>query len=156
MLAKTPKTLLFPMLAFLVILSLVIGVFVTKSIDKKRATEIPEAVVVQKEDLEGALVSDFPSMPIYPNSELLRTYRKSEDGKVGYEGVWQSEDSSPEVMGWYIKSLTSSDWVVVEEPYDPLADGEQFLVVEKEGITLNLTIENEGGLTSIYAEFPVR
>jgi hypothetical protein len=151
---SSKKFVVFASLALLILVLVVGGLWV---ISKKGETTVEqEQITVEKEELQGEIVSGFPDIPVYARSELIYTYKKMENGKNGYEGVWKTDESVSVVMNWYIENLEQFGWNIIEPPDDLEADGEQYLVAVKGDLVLNLIVENEEGPTEIHAEFPLK
>ncbi|KKW00412.1 MAG: hypothetical protein UY33_C0011G0016 [Candidatus Amesbacteria bacterium GW2011_GWA1_48_9] len=116
---------------------------------------VPSADALLKE-AQGEIIEEFPPLPVYPNSTLINTYKKAERGKFGYEGNWTTPDPVNTVMAWYLDSLPAAGWTIATTPENPDSDASQFMVLTKDRLLLNLTVENEdGNITEIIAEFPL-
>ena len=149
------KKLFVLLLAFLV---LVIGVGVAllkKPKDTKviPADQIPATVEPGKTELEGQLVPDFPEFPVYPGANIVSSYKKQEESKVGFEANWEVEASVNEIMVWYSDALKESGWVFEEEPVVD-ETSEQQLIVRKDETRVYLTVEEGVLITEINVEIP--
>jgi len=107
---------------------------------------------------KGELVEGFPQIPAYPGATLVRSYKKEDGGKTGWESKWIMQERIPVISAWYLQQFAEEDWDIDEVPEDPNADGEVQLVVSNGDWQVYITLEDEDntGTTEITAEFPVR
>lgn len=109
------------------------------------------------EELQERLVANFPQIPVYPNATLVSSYKKHDNTKVGFEATWQTPDNVSDVSKWYAEQLPLTHWVIVEPSENLNAEGEQFMIAKRGEFDLYLIVENEDGdITSVHAEFPIR
>lgn len=153
----------FLILAYVATLSTIVsgGAYLFRQ-PRSQATYIPSVVIPsltpssEKVELTGELIPDFPILPIYENATLVNSYKKTEGQRVGFEANWITSDPVNIVMNWYMQQVQNDGWIVIESPENPDADSEQFAVLEKDGRSLHLTVEQETLTeTEIHAEFPL-
>jgi len=142
-------------LSILLLIIIIANFLIIGNIKKKNEITTPRSFTKIEE--QGVIIKEFPELPKYPESQVVNTYKKEEDGKVGYEGNWTTSEPVDVVMKWYLTELTKQGWSITTPPENPESDATQFAVLEKEELLLNLIVENEDGeITEIHAEFPLR
>ena len=113
---------------------------------------------IQFEEIEKALVEDFPSIPLYPGAAIDESYEKIVKGEQGYEAEWYTKDSIRQVLEYYEKALPEDGWVLdfIPENFDAYeaqyeahkGDQKLFLMIE--------VAETKENMTEIIAEFPLQ
>jgi len=147
------KTFLYILLIFV----LFIGIWSGATYVRKRGEVSLDEREPGKEELAGELVGGFPELPVYPEATILKSYKKQEGEKVGFEANWEVDASVGEIMAWYIDALKEAGWVFEEEPVVD-ETSEQSLVARKDNVRVYLIVEREEGalITEINAEFPIQ
>lgn len=127
-------------------------------LSKRTSKELGPAQEPGKTEVESMLIPDFPELAVYPGADTISSYKKQEEGKVGFEANWEVDASVSEVMTWYVDALKEAGWVLEEEPEGVDEVFEQFLIAEKGDMRVYLTVEREEGAekVEINAEFPIR
>ncbi len=108
----------------------------------------------EKRSLKHGLVDGFPQLPIVPDAELVQSYDKTEGERIGYEAVYHSQRSVPEVVQFYEEKLGSRGWTVVDLPSNRAAV-EQSISFKKGRRLLVIAVESEGDHTEIVLEVPI-
>lgn len=118
------------------------------------AGKTPES---EKTEVYGEVVEDFSDFPIHPEAEVVNSYRKNENNKIGYEIILSSSSPVVEVMNWYIDQLPLYGWEISELPQNRESKMGQNILAVKGPMKLILTVEDEhlGGETEISAEVPL-
>ena len=153
--AKSKILFVFFVLVFSV-LAIGVGVALLKKPKDTKITpagQAPVTIEPGKTELEGQLVAGFPEFPVYPGANIVSSYKKQEESKVGFEANWEADASVSEVIVWYIDALRESGWVFEEEP-DDLSISEQSLVAKKDNLRVYLTVEEGVSITEINVEIP--
>lgn len=136
-----------------------LGIWSTVALVRKEG-EVPQDEVSLeegepgKEEVTGELVEGFPELPVYPGATILKSYKKQEGEKVGFEANWEVDVSVDEIMAWYIDALREAGWIFEEEPVVDKTF-EQFIIAQKDESRVYLTVEREEEVTEINAEFPI-
>lgn len=125
-----------------------------------KTSEIGGGAVVEpgKTEVIGQLVSGFPQFPRYPGAVVKSSYKKQEGERVGYEAVWENDDSVSEVIEWYRVRLRELKWKEVDFSETVISGSEKFLHAKMDGLEVFLAVEVDGevGLTEINVEFPLQ
>jgi hypothetical protein len=115
-----------------------------------------------RDETPPQLIEDFPESAVYPNTELKDTGKDlQEAGDFTYHGSWDTSDTVPEVMAWYLEILPQQGWFIDDYPAQDQADFIQFLDAHKEddpSFILQLTAIREPGSdqTEILLEYPAK
>ncbi|EKD95688.1 MAG: hypothetical protein ACD_24C00390G0009 [uncultured bacterium] len=106
-------------------------------------------------ELKKALVDDAPDFPVYPNSTIFKSYRKSINDKIEYLVIYEVADEVPDIVRWYNKNITESGWTIIQNSDYPEAEDEQILLLRNNKYNLTLVIkDNEiDGKSYISSEF---
>jgi len=108
-----------------------------------------------KTTAKGKLVEGFPQIPTYPGSQILNSYKKEGDGKIGYEAQYISDRPGKEAIVWYRDELNKQGWSIYDEQIEGIV-GEFSFMAEKDQQKVNVFAENEEGETEITVEFPLQ
>lgn len=113
---------------------------------------------VQFQEVEQALVQNFPSIPIYPGATIDDSYEKIIKGENGYEAEWYTTDSVKQVLEYYLYALPEDGWILdfipenfnaYETQYEAHKGNQKlFLMIE--------VAETKENMTEIVAEFPLK
>lgn len=146
-----PKTIKFTIIFSAVIIFL-LGLFYLNNNLKREATTIPPPSTFFQEK-KAQLVEDFPEISIPPDTEVIDSYKKEEDGLVGFEANLETELSAYGAMSWYKNELTKNGWEIYDESVEEGA-GELYIRASKEGRQVNILEDTEESQTIITIEFP--
>jgi hypothetical protein len=131
---------------FIVILLLTLASIVPlPSKDKSDViSELPEG----EETIKG-----FPEFPVYPGATLDSSAQLPEE-RNGFEATWQVSGTVPEVMDWYVTTLSDGAWAIENFPPDPGALGQQMITAHEDEWRVWLVVnqEDEGLPIKIKAE----
>ncbi len=74
------------------------------------------------------LVEGYPTSPTYPDSSFVDSTKEPNavGGDYSYHGTWETDDSVPTVMAWYLEKLQSEGWNMNVLPADPQAPDIQY------------------------------
>ncbi len=108
------------------------------------------------ETLKGKLVRDFPVFPLYPDSRLIASNRKVEDGKSGYDAKYMAKGTVNEVVAYYLKVLEPLGWKPKSPVTLPGSEIEQSIRFEKDQKYFYLNVEHENDETEISLEVPMQ
>jgi hypothetical protein len=104
------------------------------------------------------LTKGFPASPVYPNA-VLKTSQKTTHylGDFSYHGTWETSDSVPTVVAWYLKKLPNEGWFIDDYPADKKAENVQFLDAHKEKQIIQVSVIRDKGAqtTKVIIEYPV-
>jgi len=98
------------------------------------------------------LVQGFPSVPQVPQTQLVSSTKETVTKNDRYNGVWQSSDSVPNVVAWYINDLPKNEWKVDIIPSNLKATDIQYLTAYKGTLYLQLSIIRKVKFTEITAQ----
>jgi hypothetical protein len=104
------------------------------------------------------LVEGYPTSPIYPDSELKDSEKTPHYlGDYSYHGTWETTDSVPTVMAWYIEKLPSEGWFIDDYPADSQAEDIQFIDAHKEEQTIQVSVirDPDTQKTKVVIEYPI-
>lgn len=106
----------------IVFLLLVLTLFFFQNSDlNKREVEISsqdlETYVVLNES--DKLVTGFPDLPRYPDSQIIGSKSYTEEGGIGFEAEYNVESTIDEIISWYKQHLVDSGWEISYEPKLP-------------------------------------
>jgi hypothetical protein len=73
-----------------------------------------------------------------------------------YHGTWETTDSVPTVMAWYLKKLPQDGWHIDDYPANKKAEDVQFIDAHKGKQTIQVsTIKGKGAqMTKVIIECP--
>ena len=108
-----------------------------------------------KTTAKGKLVEGFPQIPTYPGSQIVNSYKKGSEGKIGYEVHYSTDQPAKEAIVWYRDELKKLGWLIYEEQIEGIV-GEFSLMAQKGQQKVNVFTENEEGETEISVEFPLQ
>lgn len=97
------------------------------------------------------LVQGFPDVPQISKTKLVASNKEVTKKSDRYNGVWQTPDSVPSVVNWYLKDLPSNNWIVDVLPANINATDIQYLTAVKDNLYLQLSIVRKGKITEITA-----
>lgn len=144
-------------IAGLAVLLLIVLAFIEPTAIKQKLSQSPQPQEEPgKEVVERALVTDFPDVPVYPEARVIESYAKDVESGKGYEALWISHDAPYQVASWYLDTLRSSGWEIVEpETIDPEV-GEPYVTAQKGGQLYYFYFENtdDDDPTEIHLEIP--
>jgi hypothetical protein len=108
------------------------------------------------------LVSGFPTSPVYPNAELKSSqktlHHSTEDNTEDftYHGTWETTDSVPTVMDWYLKKLPQDGWLIDDYPANKKEENIQFIDAHKGNQTIQVSVIRDKGtqMTKVILEYP--
>ncbi|HSW90008.1 MAG TPA: hypothetical protein VLH19_04010 [Patescibacteria group bacterium] len=107
-----------------------------------------------RQEVQGSLVSGFPSVPLYPKAVVQSSYTQVVKGNTVYGATWtvtevngHSTDraSVREIMHWYEDDAFPFEWFfdqpLQEGGIDPVNPTKSWLTVSKDGTKIALTVE---------------
>jgi hypothetical protein len=112
---------------------------------------------VQKSGSEPRIVEGFPDTSIYPKAQFKDSEKRPHFlGDFSYHGTWETTDSVPTVMAWYLEKLPQDGWSIDDYPADRKAEDVQFVDGHKgeEPIQVSVIKNKKIGLTQIVIEYP--
>ncbi len=108
-----------------------------------------------KVEVKNQLISTFPSFPVYPEAKIVRSAKIGQAPSRGFEAKWETNESVPQVMSWYLSELKKEGWEIVTPPGDTYTTGEQIAKLSKEQMTVTLDIDQESkNVTEIIVNIP--
>jgi hypothetical protein len=146
--SKSFLQLLLPILGVLVILAGVAIWWFNGSSAEKEAS---------KSGGEQKLVEGFPATLVYPNAKFTDSEKRAHFlGEFSYHGTWETADSVPTVMAWYLEKLPKEGWFIDDYPADKKAEDIQFIDGHKgeQPIQVSVIRDQNSSLTQIVIEYP--
>jgi hypothetical protein len=140
------------------VLLLLLGLGLYLFLKSKSQKPITERIYTKEKvtESEKALVEGYPNVPVYPGMRIDKTFRKEQEGKTDFVGVWYFEggdEKVPEIMGWYTVELKKAGWIVAGPVID---EGQNEVQVRAENTQSKMRIitskryeEDEGGAGDI-------
>ena len=111
-----------------------------------------------KPQVAQQLVEGFPTSPIYPKAEFTDSEKTPHYlGDFSYHGTWETGDSVPVVMAWYLEKLPQEGWFIDDYPADKNAQDVQFIDGHKEDKVIQVSVTREQGAqtTKVIIEYPI-
>ncbi len=106
---------------------------------------------------EGKLVDGFPAVPVVEGAILIKSSKKKENNKTGYEATWLSNKPQSSVAKWYYDNLKANGWEFLQEADPDSLLGDQYFSVMKNGTQVNIIVEpGENNDTEISVEVPLQ
>jgi hypothetical protein len=108
------------------------------------------------------LVEGYPTSPVYPESEFSESTRDLEPaGDFSYHGTWETTDSVPTVMNWYIERLPQEGWFIDDYPAQDQAETIQYLDAHQEDditniLQLSVIRDPDTNTTKVILEYPAK
>lgn len=139
-------------LALVIIVGLAAAIVYTRSGSSEPVS--PEALAFER--VENAWVDGFPDMPRYPSAVILYSYRKAEEGKIGYEAQMEVLESLDTVAQWYIETLEQEGWSISKRPES--FSGETYIAADREGRAAHIFLDSDDDeeKTAVSIEIPVQ
>jgi hypothetical protein len=122
----------------------------TSASQKYPNTNLP---LVTTEVLEGALIPDFPEIPVYEGARIQHSEQGVEDGHPVYRATWTIDrvDNKPldvtsvrKIMHWFEDDALPTEWIF-EEPLQQEGDSDNpsksWLTVRRNGVYVTVTVE---------------
>jgi len=103
---------------------------------------------------EVTLVDGFPSVPVYPNSNLIESTKTPKELDYSYSSTWNTNDSVPLVSAWFIQNLAAHGKQITQYPADLKDPDVQLIVIDTTDRIMNISIiaDHEKGNTKIVVE----
>ena len=158
MLMNYPKLFQNKIVMILVLSFLVVAAF-SLSILIRQEQSLKSVPMVEKKDgvieMKKALVDGAPVFPIFPDSAIHKSYKKTVDEKMEFLVIYEVDEEVPVIVSWYNKNAAVSGWTVVQNSDFPDAKDEQILLLRNNKYNLTLVVkDNEtDGKTLISTEF---
>ncbi|OGK15741.1 hypothetical protein A2774_00660 [Candidatus Roizmanbacteria bacterium RIFCSPHIGHO2_01_FULL_39_12c] len=133
---------------FFVFISLVVTALI---VTQRNKTRVEPGMTQAK----GRLVDGFPTFPQSSASTIENSYKKEDQGNMGYQAYYSTEQTPHEVMIWYKQKLISMGWTITDEAIDKMVN-DLYLSAERNGEKVNVFSETEEGKTEITVEFPMQ
>lgn len=93
---------------------------------------------------QGELVSDFPDVPIYPGSKIIKSTEINNDGEYGYVATWETNAKTiPQVLNFYLAEAKKRNWTIVQMPDFSGRAGEEYFEFRINGQKAYFTVERE-------------
>ena len=127
------KPLLILGTAFLALATLLLSTCCLQKIQK------PQEVVESKVEL----VAGFPEFPVAAGAQLESSSKEGQGNQIKYLATWKVNGSVPQLMDWYIITLSDGPWEIEEFPFDPGALGQQSAQVSVDEWRANFTLREE-------------
>jgi hypothetical protein len=100
-----------------------------------------------------SLIKGFPDgVPQLPKTNLISSNKETAQKNDRYNGVWQSSDSVPEVVAWYLNDLPANDWKIDILPSNLKTTDIQYITAYKGNLYLQLSIVRKLSKTEITAQ----
>lgn len=109
-----------------------------------------------------ALVEGYPTSPVYPESDLSNSTKDLQPaGDYSYHGTWETTDSVPTVMAWYLERLPQEGWFIDDYPAQDQAESIQFLDAHQQDditkiLQLSVIRDPDTNTTKVIIEYPAK
>ncbi len=108
---------------------------------------------------EGELVSDFPTVPVYPGAVVVDSVETNDSTGYGYSGTWHVTGKTwNEVLKYYLAEAKKRKWNITHQPDLGPKSSDQYIeaLVDGKKVTVSVELEDDNKTIEIRIVFPLK
>ncbi|MDQ3099340.1 MAG: hypothetical protein M3Q44_06345 [bacterium] len=116
-------------------------------------TEQEDSTVYAEEEL----VSDFPDVPVFPGSIVVKSAEVNSENKYGYFATWKTNTKSvPNVARYYIDEAKKRKWQLTHTPDTTGKTADEYLeaLVDNKKITVYIERQSDNDVVEVRVNIP--